>query len=336
MTYKILSFCGGGFRGLLSALMLRELDAKFKEETGRKLTDTADMLCGTSTGATITALLGIELTPEELVALYEGPIRAATAIGQTNDPHNPLFPNPRQQIGRLPKQIADRVDMAIREIKKHILFTTFQLGTPARGETPGQTWGPVLFHNLPQSPSADTRLIDAVMASGAMPGLLGTYSIGDLQYVDGAFFNHDPTLAAVAAAVDPLTHMNLKVETVSVINFGTGLMPNWIGSDATCWGAYQWLNGVGGQDDNLPQILSNMAPNQQIPVLNMILNGTSTNSIPYLASMMLGDRYANLNPQLSQYIGEADTSDNAIRVFKEALASLDFSPALAVLKRHWT
>jgi patatin-like phospholipase/acyl hydrolase len=48
-NFRILSFCGGGMRGLMSAAILQRLDAAFFAKNGVHLTEQADMIAGTST-----------------------------------------------------------------------------------------------------------------------------------------------------------------------------------------------------------------------------------------------------------------------------------------------
>jgi len=77
MTFRILSFCGGGMRGLMSAMILRRLNDRFETKYGKSLAHQADMIAGTSTGALITGLLATGLTPDLIIDFYlEGTRRA--------------------------------------------------------------------------------------------------------------------------------------------------------------------------------------------------------------------------------------------------------------------
>ena len=51
MTFRILSFCGGGMCGLMSAMILRRLNDRFETKYGKSLAYQADMIAGTFTGA---------------------------------------------------------------------------------------------------------------------------------------------------------------------------------------------------------------------------------------------------------------------------------------------
>ena len=110
-------------------------------------------------------------------------------------------------------------------------MTAFSVGSSA-----DQPWNTMLFSNIAGSMLQDAGIADAATASSAMPGMLGSWT-GKLggAFVDGGFVNHDPTLAAIAAAVQS----GVALESISAITIGTGYMPNWIASDTKTWGAQQ-------------------------------------------------------------------------------------------------
>jgi patatin-like phospholipase/acyl hydrolase len=145
---------------------------------------------------------------------------------------------------------------------------------------------PILFHNLPGSPTADTLLADAVVSGGAMPGMFGSYQFSSYPQgnVDGAFVNHDPTLAAIALAVNA----GVSLTNIVVICFGTGFMANHLGGATGHWGAQQWQQGSPNHHYDVPPLLIN---GSRCPILNISLNGTSTNLIPDLAGMLRPQRY---------------------------------------------
>ena len=131
-----------------------------------------------------------------------------------------------------------------------------------------------------------------------MPGMMGSYN----GNIDGAFVHHDPTIAAIAAALS--SNPSLTLNDINVICIGTGFMANWIASDTNSWGAQQWQNGDGNPNNNTPALLLDGTVS---PVLNACLNGTSTSLIPQLAGMMLPQgQYAYLNRILAYYIPEND------------------------------
>jgi patatin-like phospholipase/acyl hydrolase len=71
MTFKILSFDGGGIRGVLSARILQEVERQIKEKTGKALPEYFDMIAGTSTGSILTAGVAKGLTSTEIIQIYK-------------------------------------------------------------------------------------------------------------------------------------------------------------------------------------------------------------------------------------------------------------------------
>ena len=145
--------------------------------------------------------------------------------------------------------------------------------------------------------------------------------------IDGAFVNHDPTLAAIAVAIEN----GQKLEDITAICFGTGLMANWIGEDTSQWGAYQWQN-ANNVWNQTPSLLINGTVS---PILNASLNGTSTDMIPNLCRKMLGDRYAYVNPRLDRIIPENDTCPEDISYMEGRVTDYNLDRAKATLKNYW-
>ncbi|NEQ70489.1 MAG: hypothetical protein F6K21_34365 [Symploca sp. SIO2D2] len=67
MTYKILALDGGGFRGVISARILKEIEDKIKP---KKLHEYFDLVAGTSTGSIIAAGIVIEKSADEILKIY--------------------------------------------------------------------------------------------------------------------------------------------------------------------------------------------------------------------------------------------------------------------------
>lgn len=327
MTFRILNFCGGGMRGLMSIKIFGRLNERFEKKHGVSLAHQADMIAGTSTGASITGLLAVGLGPWAIKEFYLHVTRKAFEKAGTSE----NAPALASAAGLIHTLDAFHLDPKLSSFEKKLLFTSFDLGAESG------RWGPVLFHNFPGSKTADARLLDAMMASGSMPAMGAPYPYmldgKPLRLVDGAFVHHDPTVPAIALAAAS----GVAVSDISAIDIGTGFMQNSVTADAEGWGANQWINGTGGSDGTLPPLLLNMpATPKQMPILNLCLNGTSTNLMPDLAGMLLPGRFAYLNPDFGPtYIPEDVTSDAGLE-YLEAMADLcDLEPAMEILDKYW-
>jgi patatin-like phospholipase/acyl hydrolase len=327
MAYTIVSFCGGGIRGLLSATLLERLAV-----TCPQILTNTTLFAGTSTGSLIVSGLvkTDPLTPTELIAYYRF-VEAPFFAYQSLNPNGPAYSNSglisNQQGWHGSDTLASLLD---QPRPRQVLFTAFSL--TSSGTSP--TWYPQLFNNvpqvvtlIPQFDNADTLIADAVIASGSMPGMLPSYQ----GNVDGAFVHHDPTLSAIALALNA----GINLSDIAVICFGTGFMPNYIGVDTTTWGSSVWtgLEPLPAGNYALPPLLVDL--NTVMPILNVSLNGTSSNLMQLLGTMMLGNRYVSLNPLLTQYVPENASSDADLDALIQAAMTCDLSAAQKLVEEFW-
>jgi hypothetical protein len=316
-AFKIVSFVGGGIRGLLSTTILQRL----YDHTPSILTDT-DLFAGCSTGSVIVSEIVAGKTPEELLTLFTGG-EVKFYDRQDHDPRKPAYPIDEV----LASQVALHGDAKLSDLAQKVLLLSFNVGgiEEVDGVLVPIPWQPILYNNV-TSENADTLVAKAVASSGAMPGQLGSVD----GNVDGAFVNHDPTIPAIALAVS----QGVRLEDIVVICIGTGMMYDWIASDTREWGADQWMKGDGNPFNVTPAFLINQtAPS---PVLDMCLSGTSANLMPMLAGMLLGpDRYVNLNPVLPCFIPENSTSPQDLRLLEDTGDAVDIEKAKLILDAHW-
>lgn len=307
--YRMLSFCGGGIRGLISAGVLQRLTVEFPN-----IVADADALIGCSVGGNIVSSLLAGQTPEQI---YQSTVNDAPKFyaNPGTNLQQPAF-DANLLIGA--QQQLHPTNPKLKELEKTVMFATFNVGS---ANTP---WKPIMYNNFPKSTNADTSLIDAVMSSGVMPSEEASYK----GNVDGAFLSHDPTVAAIALAVDS----GVTCEDIVVITFGTGFMANWIASDTSAWGQQQWQNGDGNAAN---QLSSPLYQGTLSPVLSMAFNGTSTNLVSELSAMLLPGRHAYMNPVLDRLIPEYDTNPTDLQYMQQQMADLDISPAVKLLEQYW-
>lgn len=321
-TFRIVAFVGGGIRGLMSAVILDRLT-----QVNPELIDHADMLAGTSTGSVIVSHLVAGQTPGDIVDAYRGPM-VQFYDKQDTDPHKPAYDVDEAYAA----QLALNPDVHLSDVTAwNVLFTAFDVGDAnvVDDKVMPTPWAPVLYTNMEvDSPLVrnDALVAEAAMASGTMPGQFGSLFRG----VDGAFLNHDPTIPAIALAIAS----GVELEDIVAITIGTGLMDAWIASDSHLWGADEWMNGDDNPFSNTVPFFINL--DGPTPALDMTLNGTSTNLMPDLASMLLGDRYANINPKLPCFIPENSTSAQDLGLLEACGVAADTSAAQSLISTYWT
>ena len=87
-SFTILSFVGGGIRGLASATLLNELYKSYPN-----VVSSASMLAGTSTGGTIIAALATNKeSPQQIIETYLTTDRSFYADHFSNDSTGPAYP----------------------------------------------------------------------------------------------------------------------------------------------------------------------------------------------------------------------------------------------------
>lgn len=277
-----------------------------------------DLFAGTSTGAGIISLLLAGSTPPEIISFFQ-------------NKEVPFFQNPTGSGSQEPWYNAEAAyggQLALHDLKtlndftdQSLLLTAFNVQ-----DSDNLGWTPLLYNNLSKSTNGNTTIADAVTSSGAMPGMLGSWK----GNVDGAFVNHDPTLAAIALAMNE----GIPIEEIVVICIGTGFMPSYLTSDTSSWGAEQWQNGLPGNPDHITPLLVGGTVS---PILSLTLNGTSSSLMSTLAGMMLPGRYANINPVLNTFISEIDTNpeDLATLVSLGQADSPQIELAKQLLQTYW-
>ena len=317
--FTILAFVGGGIRGLMSVTILKKLQTRFPH-----LVRNTDLIAGCSTGSIITSELVAGKSSQELIDFFTSPKGEIGFYNKMNtNPDTPAY----SIEDVFASQFVLHRERKVSDLKRKVLFVSFNvggLGLKDGIQTP-TPWEPLMYTNMIPD-HGDVLIAKAATSSGAMPGQLGSYE----GNVDGAFFNHDPTVAAIALAV----RAGHKLENIVAITIGTGLMQDWIATDTSQWGADQWMNGVANPFDNTPPFLMNQT--QPGPVLDMCLNGTSTELMPRLAGLLLGDRYANVNPRLPFFVPENTTYQQAIDLLQDKGKNADTAHAEALLDAYWS
>ena len=317
--FTILAFVGGGIRGLMSVTILQKLYKRFPH-----MLDNTDLIAGCSTGSIITSELVAGKTPTNLIDFFTKDKGGEIGFynNMSSDPHKPAY----QILDAYGSQFALHGDKKVSALDRKVLFVSFNVGglTLQNGVQTPTPWKPLWYTNMLPG-LGDVTIAKAATSSGAMPAQLGSYQ----GNVDGAFFNHDPTVAAISLAVKA----GYALEDITAITIGTGYMPDWIASDTTDWGADQWMNGVANPFNNTPPFLMNQS--RPGPVLDMCLNGTSTELMPQLASYLLGDRYVNINPTLPCFIPENTTYPQAIQLLTDKGNAADTARAEALLDAYW-
>jgi predicted acylesterase/phospholipase RssA len=338
VAYTIVTFDGGGIRGLISALLLQQLQSDVQGKTNQNFLASVSMFAGTSTGSFLALSMAQDPSAtnvNNLVSLYlnDGPriftpfnpstsaprlavpaalpdaprpTGAASSLGSWWDiivKYWDEFTNVRYDNTALQTLLQKQLgsDATIGGLVPDILVNTLQLWN-------GTTWVPF---EITKSSAPAMTLSDAALCSGAAPTYFPPFSPMSntaLGYcVDGGTFANNPAVAAITSAVAA----GNVLSDIALLSFGTGLVPEGVSivGTPTGWGTLEWV---------FPAALP---PQPAVPLLAAMMDGSSQLAHAQ-AGQLLGASYTRLNPTLSQPIALDDTSSSAMQAMKDAADSL--------------
>ncbi|MGG5812263.1 patatin-like phospholipase family protein [Falsiroseomonas sp. CW058] len=245
-TVRILSFDGGGIRGLIPAIALGQV-AQALGIPGKQLAARFHIVAGTSTGGIMAAGLcapgALRHGPAELVELYENHGETIFPPGAWSR-RNPLS-DVKYDPAPLEGVLAQRLGQAqLSEVSPELMVTAWDLE---------RAW-PKLFCSWRARHASveDFRLCDVARATSAAPTYFPPAEILSLDanydreqrrhaLCDGGVFANDPAALALAEA----RRLFPRAERALVLSLGTGARVNRIdGAKAMGWGVAGWLPGL--------------------------------------------------------------------------------------------
>jgi len=267
-TYRILALDGGGIRGLYTAVLLNRLAQAVPGFTSR-----ADLLAGTSTGGILALGLAKGVSPQALVELYQNNGTAIFSrslwheVRDLNDILGAKYDN-KELTRIIQSTLGDGTLNTL--LPRHVLVPSFDLDNEATAPGP-RTWKPKFFHNFegPQS-DGEQKISDVALRTSAAPTYFPVYQ----GFVDGGVVANNPSMAALAQAIDAATGKQ-QLADLRLFSVGTGLSPQFVSGDRLDWGLAHWA-----------------------PVLaNMVIEGMM-GVADYECARLLGNNYFRLTPVL--------------------------------------
>jgi patatin-like phospholipase/acyl hydrolase len=223
MSFRILSFDGGGICGLITLQVLRRL-----QKESPLLVENADLLAGTSTGGLISLGLAQGDEVEDLIDLYEkkGPVIFDKATLGAGGLVHCRYDN-RQYQKLLWNHFGTR---RLGDLHQKVVVPAFCVNSAVKRV---HRWKPKVFVSFPEG-EVDRQELCAKVAlyTSAAPTY---FPIAD-YYIDGGVMANNPSMCALASALA----MGEKLEDIRLLSFGTGLYPQFVNSKDGAWGLSQW------------------------------------------------------------------------------------------------
>jgi hypothetical protein len=307
--YLILTFDGGGIRGLISALLVEQLEQELN------LLKRVSLFAGTSTGGLIALGLASGVPVSSLVEIYmtKGK-KVFSSYGSLSAVPPPALTNIYPQAAALPVELlhvkySDRglkklvketfpADKTLRELSRKVLVTAFDLYQAER-----RAWMPVSLSNLPGSKTSDIHVLDAALSTCGAPVYFPPHVFEHQgkkrALVDGGVYANNPSMLAAATvmASGTLKRRGLAFENIKLLSLGTGFTLDGI-PPKNLWppesyGVLAWMFPF------------TQPPTPQFPLLPMLMDGVSGIDT-FQCSQIFGNNFRRGNVQLKEPINLDD------------------------------
>ncbi|MBK7405198.1 MAG: patatin-like phospholipase family protein [Phycisphaerales bacterium] len=301
---RILSFDGGGIMGLFTATILERLTPAHPG-----LIAGADLLAGTSTGGIIALGLAAGVPPAELSRLYRD--RAKKIFDDTLwdnlvDLGNAIGAD--YSAKGLTKELrAVFGDRRLSDLPQRVLVPAFDLQADATPDRP-TVWKPKFFHNYPGEDSdGDELVVDVALRTSAAPTYFPSYQ----GYIDGGVVANNPSMAAVAQALDPRAG-SARLEDVVLLSIGTGMESKYIKGQKLDWGWGEWAR----------------------PLVSLMISGVM-GVADHQCRLLLGDRYRRIDRYLDEPFKLDEKRPERLAWLVEQAMEIDLTEIEGWLDGHW-
>lgn len=285
-TFKILSLDGGGIRGLLTAVLLHELEKSLEEP----LHTYFDLLAGTSTGSILACGIASGIKTEKIIDLY-------MEEGRT------IFPGSfNKNMNRLLRTFSQGVSAPKYSDKglKKVLSKVF--GEKKFGNLNTRTLvtaydvlnrDAIVFKSF-KAPFDKLYIWEVCKSSASAPTYFPAHvmkiSRSKVPLIDGGVVANNPTACAISEAIVISKKKNLQVshEDIIVASFGTGEMTRPITIDESReWGALEWA----------------------VPIIDVLFDGAE-DATNYISKQIVGEQnYFRFQTKLDSAYDDMDNAD---------------------------
>lgn len=207
--FHVLALDGGGAKALFTAHVL----ARLEQDLGVSITNSFDLIAGTSAGGIVALALGAGLTPSEIVDSYEELVST-------------VFPAARRRAWRRPRQLTAPIydSEALRAALTKVLGdrllgdSTKRLVVPAWDVQRGSVHIFKTPHHRRLARDWRIPMVDVAMATSAAPLYFPAARVDGHRLIDGGVWANNPSVVAIAEAVSML---DVPLTSIKVLNVGT-------------------------------------------------------------------------------------------------------------------
>ncbi|MGY0556746.1 patatin-like phospholipase family protein [Lysobacter sp. A421] len=295
---RILSFDGGGIRGLVSCTWLGGVEDTLARAGKPGLLDSFDLVAGSSTGALVACGLGIGLSPDTMAEVYRAQ-------------RDEIFPGMADRLwsraGRLfsagpsaPKYDGKGLEKILKKVFGKTTLGQLKLPTVIPSyDTISRK--PVIFKSFKPS-HRDLLVWEVCRATTAAPTYFPAHPMKiegkTCSLIDGGVVANNPTMCAIAEALrrDRDAH---QCGDLVVLSIGTGERTRPISLEsAREWGALEWA----------------------VPIIDVLFDGNAE-SVDYITRQLVGDSYFRMQAELLAGLDDLDDTSAVNIAALEKLAT---------------
>ncbi|WP_349778655.1 patatin-like phospholipase family protein [Xanthomonas sp. WHRI 6108] len=298
MSFNIISCDGGGIRGLITAILIQDLDQH------SSILSHANCFAGTSTGGLLALALVKNVPIGTIIEMY------MTKGASIFEPNGWLLDQQAQvqrqgvdaALGSGPGFFSSQYkNDGLIQIASGLLGTT-QLAQVQRlvvvnaarlWDASSANWMPATFSNGANNAYRQISMVDAALATSAAPTYFPPYRIANTNedygfFADGGVFANNPAMTAVAEAI--ASGQVTNIGDIQLLSLGTGSSPQGIPAAAIGnplgWGATSWLHPWAS------------GPVPAMPLLNLTMDATAELASIQAEQVLAGNfRRANVELQ---------------------------------------
>lgn len=209
--FRILSLDGGGSKGVYTLGILKELESLI----GKRICDEFDLIYGTSTGSIIAALLSLGNSVDEITEIYFNFIPDVMQYWWSKKRKSEALKRNTEKIIGTTKFDSLKTDIGIVTmnyyLKRPTIFKFSEQQAHGRKATFESGFG--------------CTIAEAIIASSAAYPFfekvrVNTSNIGEQLLIDGGFLANNPTLYAIADAVNAY---EIPKDKIKVLSLGVGI-----------------------------------------------------------------------------------------------------------------
>lgn len=226
MACRMMSFDGGGVRGVYTAQLLSMLQQEVD------FLKKVDVFVGTSTGSFIALGLSLGYTPDQLVGLYQQFAPLIFSMNQKLTHGESVSEYSSQHLKQALEQHVFVGSPTLADLPQHVIIPVFKLY-----DTKLQRWQPTCFHNFDRVRAQEHPVADVALAACAAPIFFPSYQ----GYIDGGVFVNNPSMFGIAQTLK-YHPKEYPLKKMKVFSLGTTMQPIGINEEVT-WGVKGWMEG---------------------------------------------------------------------------------------------